>query len=116
MNCGRHKDSSLLRIWNMLGFNPHSVPKSVIINTKSLLSLTLIRKYPHMYFNFIYMKLKYVFIWFTCPEWIVVVESSIFLQTYSALSDLRENATLYDCDFNSLLKLVESNFIAKFGH
>lgn len=37
-----------------------------------------------------------------------------FLQTYSALFDLRENATLYDCDFRSLLKLVESNFIAKF--
>lgn len=79
----------------MPGFNPHSIPKSVIMNAKSPVSLILIR-YPHVYFNFIYMKLKYVFIWFTCPEWIVVVESSIFLQTYSTLFDLRENVTLYD--------------------
>lgn len=71
----------------MPGFNPHSIPKSVIINAKSQISLSLIRKSPHVYFNFIYMNLKYIFIWFVCPEWIVVVESNIFLQIYSTLSE-----------------------------
>lgn len=117
MNCGSHKDSSLLRVWDIPGFNPHSVPKLVIVNAKSSVSLTLNRKSPHVYFNFIYMNLTYVFLWFTCPEWIVIVESNIFLQTYLSLSemfDLRENVTLYGWWFNSLLKLVEENTIAKF--
>lgn len=39
VNCGRHKDSFLLGIWNMPGFNPHSIPKSVIISSKSPVSL-----------------------------------------------------------------------------
>lgn len=97
--------------------NPHSIPKSVIINARSPKSLTLIRKSPHMYFKCIYMNLKYIFIWFTCPEWIMVVELNLFLQTYSALSeifDLRESVTLDDWWFNSLLKLVEENTIPKF--